>query len=102
MDHDYLDRHPAPTPAPLGRTYRKRPVTVEALFYDGRNDRDLLGFVGSKDLSFDSDGHPQIKTLEGTMAVRPGDYVIRGVKGEFYPCKGDIFGQTYEPAEVRA
>lgn len=37
-----------------------------------------------------------IRTLEGTMAASPGDYIIKGVKGEFYPCKKDIFAQTYE------
>lgn len=40
-----------------------------------------------------------IHTLEGDMIVSPGDYVIKGVKGEFYPCKPDIFEQTYEPIE---
>jgi hypothetical protein len=39
-----------------------------------------------------------IPTLEGTMAANPGDYIIRGVAGEFYPCKPDIFERTYEPA----
>ena len=40
-----------------------------------------------------------IPTLEGMMAARPGDYVIKGVQGEFYPCKPDIFAQTYEGVE---
>ena len=40
-----------------------------------------------------------IATLEGAMQVKPGDYVIRGVQGEFYPCKPDIFEATYEPVE---
>lgn len=40
-----------------------------------------------------------IKTLEGTMTAQPGDYIIRGIKGELYPCRGDIFEATYEPAE---
>ncbi|MHB9144713.1 MAG: hypothetical protein ACYC5Y_05180 [Symbiobacteriia bacterium] len=42
----------------------------------------------------------KIKTLEGTMLARQGDYIIRGVNGEFYPCKPDIFERTYEPAET--
>ena len=42
---------------------------------------------------------PVIKTLEGEMEAMPGDYIIRGVKGELYPCKPDIFAATYEPVE---
>lgn len=41
----------------------------------------------------------QIKTLEGTMEATPGDWIIRGVKGELYPCKPDVFAETYEPAD---
>lgn len=44
-----------------------------------------------------ADGLMAIRTLEGDMKVSPGDYVIRGVQGEFYPCKPDIFEATYEP-----
>lgn len=44
------------------------------------------------------DGGIDIKTLEGTMHASPGDWIIRGVKGELYPCKPDIFEATYEPA----
>ena len=40
-----------------------------------------------------------IPTLEGTMIASPGDYIIRGVQGEFYPCRADIFEQTYEPVD---
>jgi hypothetical protein len=42
----------------------------------------------------------EIPTLEGTMFARPGDWIIRGVQGEFYPCKPDIFATTYEPVET--
>jgi len=45
------------------------------------------------------DGALMVRTLEGDMAVGPGDYVIRGVQGEFYPCKPDIFESSYERAE---
>ena len=41
-----------------------------------------------------------IKTLEGTMTAEPGDWIIKGVQGELYPCKPDIFRATYEPAEA--
>lgn len=47
-----------------------------------------------------SDGRMVIATLEGGHWVTPGDWIIRGVKGEFYPCKPDIFDATYEPVEV--
>ena len=43
-----------------------------------------------------ADGNMMIRTLEGDMKVTPGDYIIRGVAGEFYPCKPDIFAETYE------
>lgn len=42
---------------------------------------------------------PAIETIEGTMRVNPGDWIIRGVKGEFYPCRPDIFDATYEPVD---
>ena len=41
----------------------------------------------------------KIKTLEGYLKISPGDWIIKGIKGEFYPCKPDIFGQTYEKVE---
>lgn len=43
-----------------------------------------------------------IETLEGTMAANPGDWIIKGVKGEFYPCKSSIFKATYEPMDEKA
>jgi len=45
-----------------------------------------------------ADGHPsiRIRTLEGEMTASPGDYIIKGINGEYYPCKHDIFEQTYE------
>ncbi len=43
--------------------------------------------------------HILIKTLEGDMRADPGDWIIKGIKGEFYPCKPDIFTMTYEPAD---
>jgi len=50
-------------------------------------------------LDLHSTDHPVIETLEGKMTASPGDWVIRGVKGEYYPCKPDIFEKTYELAE---
>ena len=82
--------------------YRKKPVVIEA--------------VQVTDATFDAP-HPnpehipgllydpvrrvvEIDTLEGTMTARVGDWIIKGIKGEFYPCKPDIFAATYERADA--
>ena len=88
--------------------YRKKPVVVEAVRWTGSNLEEIRNFVGSdlieeyvelfdikrtlKEMLVDI----AIDTLEGTMRVDYGDYIIKGVQGEFYPCKPDIFEQTYE------
>ncbi len=79
--------------------YRKRPVTVDAVQFSGDNftEADLFGGGASGPVFYDG-AHLKIRTLEGLMLVSPGDWIIRGVKGEFYPCKPDIFDATYEPA----
>jgi hypothetical protein len=78
------------------RRYRKKPVVVEAM---GPVTYDTAASIahwcsGSVSSALDA---VVIDTLEGTMIASLGDYVIRGVKGEFYPCKPDIFDATYEP-----
>lgn len=88
--------------------FRKRPVEVEAmrwpLIRSSENNiteraQPFHDWIGKTFGDFWNNGHlvGRIKTLEGTMEVTPGDWVIRGVKGEFYPCKPDIFAETYEP-----
>lgn len=76
--------------------YRKKPVVIEVIQYDGIV-QDVVDFAGLQNTEMN---HEQtklyIKTLEGDMLVSHGDYVIKGVKGEFYPCKPEIFEQTYE------
>lgn len=78
--------------------YRKRPVEIEARQvdtsdYDGLCD--LVAWCGGT--AIDYGGHViAIDTLEGRMCADPGDWIIQGVKGEFYPCKPDIFEATYE------
>lgn len=88
--------------------YRKKPVVVEAVRWTGSNLEEIRNFVGSdlieecvelfdikrtlKEMLVDI----AIDTLEGTMRVDYGDYIIKGVQGEFYPCKPDIFLATYE------
>jgi len=96
--------------------FRKKPVVIDAIQYDGTQDgnREIIELTnGSKTpalmdtvVGSCSPEHPegfdypvlQINTLEGLMIVSPGDWVIRGVAGEFYPCKPDIFAATYEAA----
>lgn len=79
--------------------YRKRPVEIEAIRYTGSNTVEISQFMG---LPLDSTRIVPfakrliIKTLEGDMTAIPGDYIIKGVEGEFYQCKPFIFTQTYE------
>lgn len=73
--------------------YRKRPVVIDALLFDGGNGADVADWSGG---TVDED-RVMIPTIEGDLTASPGDYVIRGVAGEFYPCKPDIFAATYEP-----
>ena len=87
-------------------SYRKKPVTIEARQFDGTNAAEIAAWCGGKveSATCHGDGPPYlvvIDTLEGRMVAGRDDYVIRGVKGEFYPCKPDIFAATYEPAEAR-
>jgi hypothetical protein len=86
--------------------YRKKPVVIEAMQFDGtiRCLADINAEMGSNATFRPSDGpdfgFAVISTLEGEMVASPQDFIIRGVKGEFYPCKPDIFAATYEPAEA--
>ena len=73
--------------------WRKRPVVVKAeQFLDGYTVEGMCAFIDCPTLP------PHVHTLEGTMQVSAGDWVICGVKGEYYPCKPDIFAATYECA----
>lgn len=75
--------------------YRKKPVVIEAIVWNGVNVKEVDAFVDTEELS-SSGGSLFIHTLEGKMKVSVGDYIIKGVQGEFYPCKPDIFEATYE------
>lgn len=90
--------------------FRKKPVVIEAIQWDGINLTDMINFVGDKleyeyyDAAYQAGVAPpvidlKIHTLEGDMQVNNGDFVIKGVKGEYYPCKPDIFKQTYEKVD---
>ena len=93
--------------------YRKKPVVIEAVLLEPteKSIREVLGFKGEPVVTncataidaFESyckhridDGFLKIETLEGTMKASFGDYIIKGVQGEFYPCKPDIFKQNYD------
>lgn len=75
--------------------FRKKPVVVDALQWVYTNYDDIKKFAG--DAAFlDGKGMLKIKTKEGTMTANQGDWIIRGVEGEIYPCAPVIFDKTYE------
>lgn len=87
-------------------SYRKKPVVIQAFHYDKAAsayvaDR-LFDWMGTEDVVkhlYGAHGKLYILTLEGRLEITDGDYIIRGVKGEYYPCKPDIFEMTYEKVE---
>lgn len=100
------------------RKYRKRPVVIEAMRWDGSMEGGgvvlewIAGCGGDADFGYvphpEQEVEPEapammlvldITTLEGVVTANPGDFVIKGVQGEFYPCKPDIFDETYEKEE---
>lgn len=83
-------------------SFRKKPVMVEAVQFRGPSNAIAVArwvgehaHVGCRETLGDQ---VVINTLEGVMRASPGDWIIKGVEGEFYPCKPDIFAATYEPA----
>jgi hypothetical protein len=100
--------------------FRKKPVVIEAVLYDAHAhshfwfsedgwdecpewlqeaaDQEVFSFVAGDGEGF-TDDKGVLQTLEGPLTVSLGDWIIRGVKGELYPCKPDIFEATYEPAD---
>lgn len=88
------------------KKYRKKPIVVEAIQWVWENWNAICGFVPVPDVLYvphEEVGKEKpslrIKTLEGEHTVSYGDYIIKGVHGEFYPCKPDIFKETYEEVE---
>lgn len=91
--------------------YRKKPVVIEAIQFNGNTNRqEIVEFVG-KELKTEEysttayeagHGAPYfsltIETMEGNMQAKPNDWIIKGVNGEFYPCDQDVFQKCYEPA----
>jgi hypothetical protein len=79
--------------------YRKKPVVIEAMQFTDETKNAVANFVTCNcSYGFADDGTPilGIQTLEGVITASLGDYIIKGVNGEFYPCKPDIFDKTYE------
>ena len=89
--------------------YRKKPVVVEAVKFNGEMTPELKNFLDNANYTLDfmsvglttTQSIPVLKitTLEGVMDAIPGDFIIKGVNGEYYPCKPGIFKQTYEKVE---
>jgi hypothetical protein len=80
------------------RNFRKKPVVIEACRFTRENS--VVAAVWSMAVFKDTEETALlIDTLEGTMEARLGDWIIKGVGGEFYPCKPDIFEATYDPVE---
>lgn len=78
--------------------YRKKPVVVEAVQWMGNNPQEIIEFCGVEASVVPALPYIIIMTLEGDMRCEQGDYIIKGVAGEFYPCKPHIFVETYEVA----
>ena len=98
----------------MAQQFRKKPVVIEAMQWTGTNIESAVDFIAGEHMiplpKAPDDPHIRpglgftpitgeltIPTLEGTMTAKPGDWIIRGVKGETYPCKPDILAATYEP-----
>ncbi|MDO4694980.1 MAG: hypothetical protein Q4A62_10630 [Eikenella sp.] len=94
--------------------FRKKPVVIDAVQYTGSESNTIMLYEWIHDVDLSTmhmtasaiimadckrDGGLMIPTPEGKMLARVGDWIIKGVQGEFYPCKPDIFEATYEPAE---
>lgn len=74
--------------------FRKKPIVIDAVEFDGDTETlKMFGVPFEQDFPEDA---PKINTLEGKLIISFGDWVIRGVNGEYYPCKPDIFEKTYE------
>lgn len=76
--------------------FRKKPVIVDAIQWNGENINEIADFMKWRNFEHDNRSGLIIKTLEGFHIATIGDFIIRGIAGEFYPCKPDIFNQTYE------
>lgn len=86
-------------------TFRKKPVEIQAIQWTGENVEALIQFVADDSLYFGMDQYDHITdlfitTLEGDMKANVGDWIIRGLKGEYYPCSNEVFTMSYDVVEV--
>lgn len=84
------------------KKYKKKPIIVEAILFNGLNSQEIENWIGKPIIKQKFSNEIvalEIPTLEGTMVASVGDYIIKGIKEEFYPCKPEIFEQTYEEEE---
>lgn len=79
--------------------YVKRPIPIEAVQWDGFNFSEIQHFMENNKPIVNSKNQLVISTLEGEMCADVGSYIIKGVIGEFYPCREDVFNDTYEPIQ---
>ena len=77
------------------KKYRKKPIVIDAIQFKG-NDAECMDFCPTARDPIDNKPNLIIFTLEGEMLCNYGDWIIKGIEGEFYPCKPDIFDKTYE------
>jgi hypothetical protein len=84
--------------------YKKKPIVINAIEWTGGNLDECMCFLGGDFISYRAEKHPDgkreifVKTLEGSHVASKNDWIIRGVKGEHYPCKPEIFKTTYDIA----
>lgn len=79
------------------KKYRKLPVEISAIYNDGSIETfEEVSYEHDGPIERYDDGSIAVETLEGVMKANVGDYIIKGVNGEIYPCKPDIFEKTYE------
>lgn len=87
------------------KKYKKKPVIIEAIQFTEDTIQECWNFTGRKEILEESSKKYlwnigiKIETLEGTMWAKKGDWIIKGINGEFYPCKPNIFEKTYEEVE---
>ncbi len=85
--------------------YRKKPVVIEAMQFDGNNQRALIDWAdpvkdGGESVYLDIDDDLTVMTPHGDTVAEPGDYIVKDVEGEFYPCSASIFEATHEKVEA--
>ncbi len=81
------------------KKYRKKPIDVDAIQWTGENIDEICLFLGSNNLTIErspTKNHLYFWTSQGMALAKKGDYIIKEIDGEFYPCKKDIFAKTYE------